>query len=531
MPFQKSGPLSQDELFQLWLSVVDQQGYASPLITQPDSGIELIKQGHAQFAAVSSAADQTFQSLYILPWSGQTNDPASGAEFATVQIVVQRSNASVIPAGTPLVFSSSLRYLHAPDDYSANGPVQVLTGREYIGLDSVVIGAGELGPVTVTARAARPGAGYNLPAPGTIVVLAQPGATFSNDGASVAPVAGSNRLTLRDEPEVLTNDQLGQYVLFTAGANVGRIARMVGYEPSTPGNGGVALLSAELIAQVSGITGTFIPGEPVRTAAVPLAGSLVSLNGTYMLVAWSSLAVPAVTNVVTGLQSGATATITAVVQQPAFAAESNTAAWRVLAWVEDLGVSVTNPESPSGGRTPVLDALGDEREIPRSPGEPDDVYRERVATPADVVSPNAIRRAMNRVLVPLGIDGCFREVGSEIMRGFFYDGDPTSTDPNIAFAYDFDLTLRPQDRYKFLLDYTEFRAFFLIGVPNLGVGEFGFAFDDHPHGFFDATPFDDFLDGSPAGNAAIYRRLHNNIATVIAGGVGFDLVLDDNPCV
>lgn len=531
MPFQKSGPLSQNELFQLWLSTVDQQGYASPLLTQPDSGIAFIQQAHAQLAAASSAVDQTFQSLFILPWSGQTNEPASGPALAFVNIVAQRSNTANIAAGTPLLFTAGIRYLHAPDDYSSDGSLQVLTGREYLGLGYTVIGPGELGPVIITAVSVRPGAGYNLPAADTIVVLAQPGATFSNDGASVAPVAASNQLTLRDEPEVLTHDQLGQYILFTAGANAGRVARMVGYQASSPGNGGVAILSAELVASVTGLVGTFIPGETVTATAVPSAGVFLWTNGTYMLVAWSSLTAPSAAMVVTGAVSGATATISAVVQQPALTAEAGTAAWRVLAWDVDLGVSVTNPESPSGGRVAVLDALGDEREIPRSPGEPDDIYRERVATPADVVSPNAIRRAMNRALVPLGIDGCFREVGSELMRGFFFDGDPTSTDPDIAFAFDFDLTVRPQDRYKFLLDYTEFRAFFLIGVPNLGVGEFGFAFDDHPHGFFDAAPFDDFLDGSPVGNADIYRRLYNNIATVIAGGVGFDLVLDDNPCV
>lgn len=531
MPFNKSGPLTQEELFELWVSVVDNPGYSSPLISQPDSGIELIEQSHAQLAAASQAVDQTFQSLYILPWSGQTNDPASGAQLALATLSIVRTNLGTVAAGTPLVFTDALRYLHAPFDYSADGPVQVLTGRRYFGAGTVVLGPGELGPVTVLALSEAPAAGYNLPLPGTITVLDQPGVGFSNDGASVAPTASTNRLTLRDEPEVLTPDQIGQYLLFTAGANLGRIARMVGYEPSTPGNGGVAILAAEWVASVSGVSGSFLPGEPLSSATLGPIGTLLHLNGPYMVVAWTNPAAPTTGVVLTGLQSGATLTPTITQQLPALAPETGTAAWRVLDWELDLGVLVTNPTSPVNGRTAVLDAIGKEREIFRSPGEPDDVYRERVATPADVVSPNAIVRAMNRVLAPLGLDGCFREVGQALLRGFFYDGDPTSTDPAVAFAYDLDFTVRPQDRWKVYLDYTEFRAFFLIGVPSTALGEFGFAYDAYPTGAYDAAPHLDFYDGYPVGQASLLLNVYNNVNAVKAGGVGLDLYLEDSGCV
>lgn len=531
MPFNKSGPLTQDELFALWQSVVDDQGYSSPLVSQPDSGIELIEQGHAQLAATSQAVDQTFQSLYILPWSGQTNDSASGAQLALALISVVRTNLGMVAAGVPLVFSPALRYLHAPFDYSEDGPVQVLTGRRYLGQGTVVLGPGELGPVTVPALSEAPAAGYNLPRPGTITILDQPGTGFSNDGASVTVTASTNRLTLRDEPEVLTPDQIGQYLLFTAGANLGRIARMVGYEPSSPGNGGVAILAAEWVTTVSGVVGSFVPGEALKSATLGPIGTLLHLNGPYAVIAWNNLAVPTTGVVVTGLQSGATMTPSLTQLPPALAAESGTAAWRVLDWELDLGVLVTNPSSPINGRTAVLDAIGKERQIFRSPGEPDDIYRERVATPADVVSPNAIVRATNRVLAPLGLDGCFREVGQALFRGFFYDGDPTSSDPAVAFAYDFDFAVRPQDRWKVYLDYTEFRAFFLIGVPSTALGEFGFAYDNHPSGAYDAAPYLDFYDGYPVGQAAILRNVYNNVNAVKAGGVGFDLYLEDSGCV
>ncbi len=202
----------------------------------------------------------------------------------------------------------------------------------------------------------------------------------------------------------------------------------------------------------------------------------------------------------------------------------------MLDWAIDLGIAVTNPSSPIGGLTAVLDAIGKERKILRTFAEGDDAYRERVAAPADVVSPNAIRRAMNRVLMPLGIHGCFREVGRPLFRGFFLDGDPNSSDPAIAFAYDMDFVVRPADRYKLDLDYTEFRAFFVISVPPISSGEFGIAYDAHPLGFFDAAPYNDFLDGYPIDQPIVYQRLWNVISNVVAGGVGFDIVLDGGPC-
>lgn len=527
MPFNKSGPLTQDELHALWLSVVDREGYATPLLTNPDSGIAFIEQSEAQLAAASVAVDETFQSFYILPWSGQTNEPAGGASQATVLLAVTRTGRGVVSAATPLLFQPGVSYDHAPLDFSDDGPIQVLTGRRYLGSGYTAIAPGSLGPVTVTALSEGAAAGYNAPLPGTITVIDQPGATFSNDGATVAVLPSSNRLVFRDEPEVMTPEQVGQYVLFTAGANAGRIARMVGYEASTPGNGGVAVLAAEATFLVSGTVGAFTPGE-LATLSSGSTATFLWTDGVYAIFAWRSGV--GLTGTITGTVSGATTTIVSTLITPALIAEVATAAWRVLDWAVDLGVVVTNPASPTGGRTPMLDALGRERHIPRAAGESDDAYRERVATPADVVSPNAIIRAMNRVLVPLGIHGCFREVGRELLRGFFFDGDPTSVDPDVAFAFDMNFTTRPADRYKLLLDYTEFRAFFLISVPPIGDGEFGFAFDDHPTGAFDAAPYDDFFDGYPIGQATLYRRLWNNIHTVIAGGVGFDIVLDGGPC-
>jgi hypothetical protein len=282
---------------------------------------------------------------------------------------------------------------------------------------------------------------------------------------------------------------------------------------------------------------------------------------------------------------------------------------------------VTNQLSPVGGKIAMLDALGRERKIYRSSGEPDDLYRKRIQTIADVVSPNAIRRALYRVLglIPF----CFREVGSTAFPGWFFDGDGSA--PSVAFhgaandAFDTDvvvmngtvtsgvfrfsgtggantsngepaqletaagsllqvggyfgkletgntkLTLIRKTgivptslvgmrvrgllsgavftpvsyvatptvdarRFRVLLDYEQFRAFFLVGLPPSSAGEFGFAFDTFPTGAFDAQPFNAFFDGSASGMAALYRSVFNAVDTIRAGGVGWQMYIERIGC-
>jgi len=143
------------------------------------------------------------------------------------------------------------------------------------------------------------------------------------------------------------------------------------------------------------------------------------------------------------------------------------------------------------------------------------------------VSPNAILRAINRYMAPRGLWYAFREVGTPDFPGFFYDaGDRTSTDPSLNYAYDMDFTLRPQDQHKLMLSWEEMRGFFLVCVKQTGLGEFGFSYDNHPHGAYDGSPFNDFYDGFAYLQALIYKQLFESLAPIKAAGVGYDLHLD-----
>jgi len=399
---------------------------------------------------------------------------------------------------------------------------------------------------------------------------------------------------------------------------------------------------------------------------------------------------------------------------PAFVSEAPTgnvggATWDVLDWVNDLGVVVTNTEQPSGGTLGILDAIGADRNIPRLPDETDSAYRIRIWQIADVVTPNAIIRALNRLLGVIPF--CFREVGTPLLPGFFYDGNnQSSLQVNGTFtpdAYDYDVLLFPgtttsgqfapwpvvpglqgtfdvtngsvtvpttanqvgivsagdqiefwsqpgifytvlgvgssdillttvysgvnntaalasdislpligstyagggfqepvqyrdasgnvkatgylgriasgvftmirksgqgslaspvewasgdvivglisggvwttssntpvttpaQFREHLYLDYTDFRAMFLIGVPRVSYGEFGFAWAGLPaggpgseFGAYDVASIDNFYDGFAVGASTLYLSVYNQINRIRAGGVTFDLYIEDGSC-
>jgi hypothetical protein len=270
-------------------------------------------------------------------------------------------------------------------------------------------------------------------------------------------------------------------------------------------------------------------------------------------------------------------------------------AWRVLDWAQDLGVAVTNPASPTGGRAAFLDEIGRERDLPRGPGEGDDIYRARISAIADVVSPNAIKRTLNRILDV--VPWCFREVGTDLLPGFFYDAEDAydsfgllftgalvgafvANEPTVVetagggiqymsgyyggtvagghwFSFEngsppsgfvglvmrglwsgAELTIAVRiaapagdlTRWKVLLNWAEFRGFFLVCLPRIAAGDFGMPYDDLVFlNAYDAI-LNNFYDGYPTLAPAFYGRVWQALDAARAGGVGFDLCLD-NSCV
>lgn len=586
------GYFTAAELQAIWVSSVDEL-YAQPFLDAGDGGgMEAYNQAFAQYERVSQAIDNTMQALFILPHSQQSAAPAGGDSKATVDVTFSRSLAHHIP----MIFDRLL-VEEVARDCGVDGGVDVPTGRRYQIDGMTVIDAGSSGPVLISATAEEYGWSWNNPAPDSITSVVQPGKGQQNNGATIYPAPGTDKVYAAAEYGTFVPGHVGQYLILNSSANAGRIRRIVGYEP--PGDmpivhGGAALLSQDVcmtidpggscivgeavsdsftgatgvllwydivtgsaivqrrtgffaaggnllgettvsstpILDVSNVgmlialyiavpLGAWIPGESLTQAGSGATGTFVRMDSQWAIVSPISGTFVA-GNAVTGVTSTVVLTPTNVGVEPSLAAESATADWRILKWDEDLGVTVTNVYSPAGGRLGILDELGRERNIPRGNGESDDDYRKRIARLPDTVSPNAIRRACAKFFTPHGWTYDFREVGTPEFPGFFYDA-PFYEAPSYAFAWDMDFDLRPEDRYKVWLDYVEFRAFFAIGVPSNGLGEYGFGYDSHPLGFYDIGPRSDYYDGSAYLSGGINAALWADLYERKAGGVGFDI--------
>lgn len=465
------GALTRDELLAVWRGSVDPE-YARGLEAGGDgAGIEVYAQGAEQLARVSRAVDTTTQAGYILPWSGQTGEPASGARKATVELIFTRSKR----LNLPLVLAAGVVRIEEQNiDYGPDGGVPFLTGRRYVLLEDVVFQPGERGPISVEVEAERPGYGYNNPLPGSITSIVQSAVDFMHGLASVeiVPVPAASpaapyarfRVAAANEPDMFIPDHLGQYIELVAGDNAGAVLRVSGYQHPDPdaGIGSIVDVVRAVVLRSNTTSGApLTPGETVllddggghlayfrflRTSDDGSGGTVATaeyLNGVYPPIAGSTM---------TGVSSGAVlpnisisipaepAGAILVAEQPDIGIGG--ASWRAMSW-DDFGLTASNALSPDGGRSPMLDQLGADRNIARNPGDSDDIYRLRVAQIADTVSPNAIRRALNRALGT--IHWCFREVGSRLLPGMYFDGDATvprlSPHGGINDAYDTDCWL------------------------------------------------------------------------------------------
>lgn len=514
----KSGPVTTAELRTLWESSTD-SGYNQTLIRYGDgSGLEAWGQLFEQLRRFSETIDISTQAMYITPWSGQSNPPAGGGRKARVTLTFSRTRR----LQHSLIFDSSTLVEEETEDSSQFGAITVHTGRRYRLLNRLVFAPGETGPFEVEAEAVGEGYGYNAPEPGSLRFIVQVGKAYYNDLASVRTSGVVGTIIAANKPDSFVPEQIGQYVELIGGLNSDKWFRIVSYQQPNPAavppHGGIVSLESTYVFQGANV-GSFLVGENVEQASTGAIGLLVADT---TLASYASIVVIALsgsfnaTDVLTGASSAAVHTPAMIIESPVLVDETQASTWRMLDFVDDLGVTVTNAESPHDGRLAVLDALGDERDIKRGANEDDDSYRERVATPADTVSPNAIIRGINQVLSRYSLDGCFREVGTVMFPGFYYDVD----------AYDYDFELNPFDRFKLLVDYVEMRAFFLIGVPLLNWGEFGFSFDV---GIANAWDFG-FFDGHPSQLSAIYTSLWNVAEERHAGGVGFDLYQEKLGC-
>lgn len=641
MPELKAGPLTKADLLDAWKGATD-VGYSEPLVAAGDgNGMEAWGQFFAQLERASIAVDVTTQSLFISPWSGQTSEPASGPSKSTVALTLSRT----MRLGDPLLVVKGTVVSEVSTDWGENGAIEFESGRRFLTTQDAFFPIGFTGPVVVQADAELPGHGFDNPLPGSLQRLPQPGDGFNNDLASVTynqfltpnrDTKNKTTIIAENEADMFVPDHIGQYVLLETGLNAGRVALVVDFiAPAADGSAGSGVyVETYGSRRALAVTGMFFPGEVVAFRNITNTG--VDGYGTFIAgrtigsVFWflTNLTSGTTGYNVVGLSSGAVATyysgqtvlntyggVGGPLLGEAPVGGSGGAGWRVLSWVDDWGLTVTNVQSPTGGRAAMLDELGLERNIPRAPGESDDAYRARVRDVGDVVTPNAIRRALNRSFA--GYQWCLREVGYAGLPGFFFDGtdEPPSITPHGAKcdAWDTDVLIlqggagfpvfgpdepvvledattfaryargyvgsdafsgkvvmirkdgslptsftnvrlrslapnrngvtyaiasgtRPATaearRWRTWLDYEQFRAFFVVTLQALNLGEFGFAYDKGPRSAFDSIlpAYAGAWDGYPRIAADLYRQVHAAIDQARAGGVGFEFRTDAGSC-
>lgn len=422
------GPLTPEDLLALWDSVTD-SGWSQPIKEAGSGeGYEVIEQAAEMFGAVAEASDTSAQELFVLPHSGQTDLPASGAAFASATVTLERTARFSLAL---VLDPSVVKVEHVATDFGELGAVLVKTNRRYGLTTRLTLGPGEAGPQDRTARAEKPGSGHNHPLEGTLTGFYEPAAGLGNDGASIEPGAGTHRLRSANKADAPVHQMIGLQVELLAGANIGQVRRVVGYLAPESGDAGSLLLAPTAVLAVSSVVGTFETDELV-TMPNGAAGLFRRLHNGRLVVDGDGLVEFDTADTITGSSSGATATVDVVEMGQLMTAEAGTVTWVTLSYERDLGLTSTNAAKPSGGRDASLDALGQERGKFRGPEEGDDSYRLRVAQPLDTVSPGAIVRAANRALAQYGAEAVLREVGTLAFPGFYFDtGDSYDLD---AFA-------------------------------------------------------------------------------------------------
>lgn len=460
-----TGPLTYEQLMALWESVVD-TAYSQPLLENPDSGIELVQQAALQFERVSKAIDTSTQAMFLLPWSGQSSEPA---QFGAKAKVFIRFARDIELQRTVTLLPSVVKVLHITEDMSEEGPVVVETGRVYVDIDkSLTFAGGDPGPYNVLFEAEKEGYGYNNPLPNSITRIEQIGGGFNNTGARLIVEEASMLVRCKPSPDVFVPEHVGQYLRIESGTQKGQIRRISIYnppplppDPASLINGGEVYLQPTLIVRVNVISGVFEKDEVVEQidmASNPNVNpNITNARGIFRALTSTGVmtidvipggtffpgtpTLPYIMRRIYGQTSLAIAEFVAVnpiEQQPYLTTDLNVA-WRVLTW-EELGIHVTNLDSPTGGKSALLNEIGYGRDLPRTAGEDADIYRNRIAAPADCVSPNAVRRACNRLLEYLGLSIILHEIGLPSFRGLFYDVEPNFSqfDPAFAFFYDND---------------------------------------------------------------------------------------------
>lgn len=289
-------------------------------------------------------------------------------------------------------------------------------GRRYLTTEDVLFGPNDLGPFTVGIIAEVKGYEFN-----------EPGPIVAADGTLLEGEIDTIETLLESAPsQPLPNAGTSNVSFSALIANIQVVSGMVG-----------AAFSPDSV------------GRFVTFAGAANAGN----NGSRQIVSYISQTSVEVRNM-TGVVEGPTA----AVSWQEYSQETDAA---------DLTIQVVQASTTTGGADASLDAHGKDRNIPRGTGETDDSYRGRIRALPDNISPDAVERALQQLLFPLGGGFDFIETWAMSYQTCWdAPRDPipgSSFDPNL-FCYDDPRPATPfRNRW---LDLNDMRGAFIVVVPN-----------------------------------------------------------------
>lgn len=166
----------------------------------------------------------------------------------------------------------------------------------------------------------------------------------------------------------------------------------------------------------------------------------------------------------------------------------------IVTWVQsppfgDASITVAQAVDAVGGLSSVLNLHGADRGFTRNPNEPATVFRQRVRTLPDTVSPGAIQRVLAQYQATYGGTWDFVETFSGSFQEAFDCPSPNPGVPNYStsipssintnlFVYDDPRPPYPPFRNRWL-DITNYRGAFIVTVPVLpAIADLGMAYDD-----------------------------------------------------
>lgn len=196
--------------------------------------------------------------------------------------------------------------------------------------------------------------------------------------------------------------------------------------------------------------------------------------------------------------------------------------WQIVDWKE-MGFIIDNIGVPEGGADDMLRILGDERGVSQQADESDSDFSRRASQLTDVVSPQAIQRAINRHLRPFDLKGLAIDV-SNGLDGFFLDSDALDHTGVPDFT-----------EFKVLLSLDHAYGHFCVFLPYI-------PFDTDYQFHWDSVEVETpsawgipFWDGVPPEVDGAYRAIYDEVDRIRLGGVSFvmirDASLNDDPCV